>query len=66
MGVYQVNDLIAKWKLAKLTSEQAIGQILLLLQTIIERLEVIEQQGDTAGSPPRDSNKHISVDSASL
>ena len=43
MGTYQLNDLVAKWKLAELTPEQAIGQILLLLKTIIERLEVVER-----------------------
>lgn len=44
MSAYALNELIAKWKLAGLTSEQAIGQILLLLQALTERLEVLEQQ----------------------
>ncbi len=44
MGAYQLDDLIAKWKLAEVTPEQTIGQILLLLQALVERLESLERQ----------------------
>jgi hypothetical protein len=44
MGASQLDDLIAKWKLAELTPEQTIGQILLLLQALVERLEIVERQ----------------------
>jgi len=44
MSAYQLDDLIAKWKLAAITPEQTIGQILLLLQALIERLEILKQQ----------------------
>ena len=58
MGTYQLNDLVAKWKLAELTPEQAIGQVLLFLQTITERLEVLERQVAQQKLPPRKSNRH--------
>jgi len=44
MSAYQLDDLIAKWKLAEVTPEQTIGQILLLLQALVERLETLERQ----------------------
>jgi len=44
MSAYQLDDLITKWKLAEVTPEQAIGQILLLLQALVERLEILERQ----------------------
>jgi hypothetical protein len=53
MSAYSLDELIAKWKLAGLTSEQAIGQILLLLQTLTERLEALEQQLTRQNNAPR-------------
>jgi len=44
MSAYQLDDLIVKWKLAEVTPEQTIGQILLLLQALVERLEILERQ----------------------
>ncbi len=44
MAAYPLDELIAKWKLAELTPEQAIGQMLLLLQALVERLEILERQ----------------------
>jgi len=55
MGTYQLDDLIAKWKLAELTPEQAIGQVLLFLQRIVERLEVVERQATQQQRPARKS-----------
>jgi hypothetical protein len=44
MSAYSLDELIAKWKLAEVTSEQAIGQMLLLLQALIARLETVEKK----------------------
>ena len=55
MGTYQLDDLVAKWKLAELTPEQAIGQVLLFLQRIVERLEVVERQATQQQRPARKS-----------
>ena len=53
MGTYSLDDLIARWKLAKLTPEQAIGQILLLLQALMARLEAVERQVAQSGHAAR-------------
>ena len=44
MSAYSLDELIAKWKLAEVTPEQAIGQMLLLLQALLERLEAVEKK----------------------
>jgi hypothetical protein len=38
MGTYGLEGVIRAWKQEQLTTEQAIGQILLLLQELEERL----------------------------
>ena len=53
MGAYPLDELIAKWKLAELTSEQVIGQILLLLQALTERFEALERQFTRQNNTPR-------------
>ena len=44
MSAYPLDELIAKWKLAEVTPEQTIGQMLLLLQALIARLEAVEKK----------------------
>jgi len=44
MGTYGLQGVIRAWELGKITTEQAIGQILLLLVALEERLREIEQQ----------------------
>jgi len=44
MSAYSLDELIAKWKLAEVTPEQTIGQMLLLLQALIARLEAVEKK----------------------
>lgn len=44
MGTYSLEHIIQEWGKSKLTEEQAIGQVLLLIQAIHERLERIEAQ----------------------
>jgi len=48
MGTYSLETLIRKWGLSELTTEQAIGQILLILQELIRRLEALERRGEGA------------------
>jgi hypothetical protein len=45
MGTYSVETLIRKWGLSELTTEQTIGQILLILQELIRRVEALEARG---------------------
>lgn len=45
MSAYDLDTIVNKWEQAELTTEQAIGQILLLLHSIsdrVGRLEVIQ------------------------
>ena len=46
MSAYDLDTLLKKWEREELTTEQAIGQILLLLQTVshrVGRLEVAQE-----------------------
>jgi hypothetical protein len=42
MGTYSLETLIRKWGLSELTTEQAIGQMLLVLRELIRRVEALE------------------------
>jgi len=44
MGTYGFEGVIRAWELGKLTTEQAIGQILLLLAELHERLSAVERR----------------------
>ena len=48
MGTYSLETLIRKWGLSELTTEQAIGQILLILRELIKRVEALEGGGKGA------------------
>ncbi len=43
MGTYGLEGVIQAWELGKLTTEQAIGQILLLLAELNERITALER-----------------------
>ncbi|MDW8326908.1 MAG: hypothetical protein RMK99_10105 [Anaerolineales bacterium] len=59
MGHYGLDGIILAWKKGILTTEQAIGQILLLLQEFDRRLSLLEERNDPGRSsraeprPPR-------------
>jgi hypothetical protein len=44
MGSYNLDELIVLWEREKLTTEQTIGQILLALHALNERLRVLERR----------------------
>ncbi len=44
MSAHPLKDVIKLWEVEKLTQEQVIGQILLLLQEIHERLGELERR----------------------
>ena len=54
MGTYSIEALIRKWGLSELTTEQAIGQILLILRELARRVETLEGRGKGA------NRKHLS------
>jgi hypothetical protein len=43
MGHYNLDELITRWEQEKLTTEQAIGQMLLMLRLLTERVRELEQ-----------------------
>ena len=44
MGTYGLEGVIRAWARGQLTTEQAIGQILLLLQELEERIRSVEHR----------------------
>ncbi len=46
MGIYSLETLIRKWGLSELTTEQAIGQMLLILQELVRQVEALERRGE--------------------
>ena len=42
MSAYELDAILKKWERAELSTEQAIGQILLLLQNISDRVGRLE------------------------
>ena len=56
MGIYSLETLIRKWGLSELTTEQAIGQILLILQGLVRRVEALEGREERTHRK-RSSNK---------
>lgn len=50
MGHYGLDGVILAWKKGILTTEQAIGQILLLLQEFDQRLNRLEERNGPASA----------------
>lgn len=44
MGTYGLQNVIEAWEREQLTAEQVIGQILLLLQELEDRIGVLERR----------------------
>jgi len=44
MSSYNLNQLIKKWTKEELTTEQAVGQILLQIQTLSTRIGTLEKR----------------------
>ncbi|MEZ4708850.1 MAG: hypothetical protein R3A44_16700 [Caldilineaceae bacterium] len=55
MSLYELPILIKRWAQEAVTVEQTIGQILLYLEEILERLKKLEQHAQSRQSPEQDS-----------
>ena len=44
MGTYSLEHIIQEWGKGKLTEEQVVGQILLILQGILKQLALVENR----------------------
>ena len=51
MSHYTIDELVARWKKEDMTTEQMIGQILLLLKEIDRRLKDMQRQRGIAALP---------------
>ncbi len=43
MSNYSLDELITRWEHEKVTTEQAVGQVLQLLRSLAERVEELER-----------------------
>ena len=54
MGTYGLDGVLTAWKAGKLTTEQAVGQILQLLEELEQRVTKVEM----VINPPRPPTRH--------
>jgi hypothetical protein len=60
MSNYSLDELITRWEHEKVTTEQVVGQVLLLLRSLAERVEELErwrrrqERGEGQGQHKRD------------
>ncbi len=61
MGLYPLEELVSGWKHERLTVEQTIGQLVLHVEAVYERLRTIEQRikgiETPVDSPKKDSRR---------
>ena len=58
MSSYGLQEVIRRWGHHKLTEEQAIGQVLLLLKELFERLERLEVAQSQQRRDPSEPRSH--------
>jgi len=51
MGTYSLDELLRRWFTHDVTTEQAIGQLLQILQEIERRVKELESKGKAGGVP---------------
>ena len=51
MGAYSLEELARRWYTQDITPEQAIGQMLQILQDLEQRLKRLEEKGKIGGVP---------------
>ncbi len=58
MSTYGLDEVIHRWDVGKLTVEQAIGQILLLIRERDERLQELEGRINSVRQTPNGDGEH--------
>lgn len=61
MGVYSLEILIRKWRREELTSEQAIGQLLLHMQELQSAVAALERRLYRRPSDDESDDKEVQV-----
>jgi hypothetical protein len=49
MGIYSLEELLRRWFTHEITAEQAIGQLLQIVQEIERRVKELEDRGKRGG-----------------
>ena len=57
MNTYDISQIIKMWEHVEITQEQAIGQIMLHLQQLGQRVTQLERLQGIREQPPGDGNK---------
>lgn len=52
MGTYSLDEIIKRWRQGELTAEQAIGQILQMIQSLSQRVGNLENRLETQRKRP--------------
>ena len=52
MGTYSLDEIIKRWRRGELTAEQAIGQILQMIQGLSQRVGNLENRLETQRNRP--------------
>jgi hypothetical protein len=52
MGTYSLDEVIKRWRQGELTAEQAIGQILQMIQSLSQRVGNLENRLETQRKRP--------------
>ena len=59
MSAYDLDTMLKKWEREELTTEQAIGQILLLLQRISQRVGRLEVAQENIRRQDKQSGRNV-------
>ena len=51
MGAYSLDEIMKRWRKGEMTADQAIGQILQLLQTLSQRVGNLERRLEGRDKP---------------
>lgn len=51
MNTYHINEIIRMWEHVELTVDQAIGQLLLHIQELSQRVNTLERRLETTNRP---------------
>lgn len=59
MSTYKISEIIKMWEHVELTVDQAIGQLMLHIQELTQRVNTLERQVETMSRPsqPPDPNR---------
>ncbi len=64
MGTYTLEEVVTRWTRGNLTTEQVVGQTLLIMQDIVKRLGVLEKLREAERSGSKKSKEAESAPDA--